>query len=151
MARKSWYVLHRSCWVGPGISTLRTSPRMEVPLVNIHVISKYLPIWETLIRKKGQGLRVTNQTIYSIGLFINQNFFMRLFFNFLLAYWFVIICITTRTFQIIPFVSILLIKCYAVLKSNCVVRLAWVPSCKIKLVTSSNPNPQYTMNCLKKD
>ena len=26
------YILHRSCWVGPGISTLRTSPRMEVPL-----------------------------------------------------------------------------------------------------------------------
>ena len=32
MARKSWYLLHRSCWVGPGIETLRTSPRMEVPL-----------------------------------------------------------------------------------------------------------------------
>ena len=32
MARKPWYLLHRSCWVGPEISTLRTSPRMEVPL-----------------------------------------------------------------------------------------------------------------------
>ena len=32
-ARKSWDLLHRSCWVGPRISTLRTSPRMEVPLV----------------------------------------------------------------------------------------------------------------------
>ena len=39
MARKSWYLLHRSCWVGPGISTLRTSPRMEVPLFSTYTVS----------------------------------------------------------------------------------------------------------------
>ena len=32
MARKSLYLLNRSCWVTLEISTLRTSPRMEVPL-----------------------------------------------------------------------------------------------------------------------
>ena len=32
MARKSWYLLHRSCWVTLEISTLLTSPRMEIPL-----------------------------------------------------------------------------------------------------------------------
>ena len=37
MARKSWYLLHRSCWVGPEISTLRTSPRMKVLLVWIPI------------------------------------------------------------------------------------------------------------------
>ena len=31
-ARKSWDLLHRSCWVALEIHTLRTSPRMEVPL-----------------------------------------------------------------------------------------------------------------------
>ena len=30
----SWYLLHRSCWVAPEISTLRTSPRMEVTLTS---------------------------------------------------------------------------------------------------------------------
>ena len=30
-ARKSWDLLHRSCWVTLEIHTLRTSPRMEVP------------------------------------------------------------------------------------------------------------------------
>jgi hypothetical protein len=30
--RKSWYLLHRTYWVTPEISLLRTSPRMEVPL-----------------------------------------------------------------------------------------------------------------------
>ena len=32
-ARKSWDLLHRSCWVTFEISTLRTSPRMKVPLL----------------------------------------------------------------------------------------------------------------------
>ena len=36
--RKSWDLLHRSCWVAPEISTLRTSPRMEVPLVVYYII-----------------------------------------------------------------------------------------------------------------
>ncbi len=41
-ARKSWDLLHRSCWVTPQMATWHTSPRMEVPLVrgnwtlNIH-------------------------------------------------------------------------------------------------------------------
>ena len=39
-AGKSWNSLHRSCWVGPEISTLRTSPRMEVPLLET-IIIKY--------------------------------------------------------------------------------------------------------------
>ena len=42
MARKSWYLLHRSCWVGPGISILRTSPRMEVPLVKTTLVKTAL-------------------------------------------------------------------------------------------------------------
>ena len=36
LARKSWDLLHRSCWVSLEISILRTSPRMEVPLVPSH-------------------------------------------------------------------------------------------------------------------
>ena len=55
-----------------------------------------LIIKSTMIRKK---TRVhLNQTIYCIYQFINQKLFMRLFLNFLLAYWFVIIYLTTRTF-----------------------------------------------------
>ena len=37
MARKSSDLLHRSCWVALEIHTLRTSPRMEVPLGTIYV------------------------------------------------------------------------------------------------------------------
>ena len=41
MARKSWDLLHRSCWAALEIHTLRTSPRMEVPLSELG--SSYLP------------------------------------------------------------------------------------------------------------
>ena len=34
--RKSWDLLHRSCWVTLEIHTLRTSPRMEVPLTKTY-------------------------------------------------------------------------------------------------------------------
>ena len=39
MARKSWDLLHRSCWVTLEISTLRTSPRMEIPLGSVNTIT----------------------------------------------------------------------------------------------------------------
>ena len=39
-ARKSWYLLHRSCWVALEIHILRTSPRMEVPLGRPYLYKK---------------------------------------------------------------------------------------------------------------
>ena len=39
MARKSWDLLHRSCWVTPQIHTWRTSPRMEVRQIQWYILT----------------------------------------------------------------------------------------------------------------
>ena len=56
MARKSWDLPHRSCWVALEISTLRTSPRIEVPLVCAYCEAVKEGGWDALSTKAGTQL-----------------------------------------------------------------------------------------------
>ena len=70
-ARKSWDLPFRCCWVALEISTLRTSPRMEVPLDRTYLLTNC--VQQTFLSKIQN--HDSEKTVNEILILIWQNFF----------------------------------------------------------------------------